>query len=114
MNNIQSLSAALATAFLTSATLSMPAVSAEFGIQPLSAGYQLAEAAPAKPAEGKCGANKGEEGKCGADKGHEGKCGADKGKEGKCGAEHKDAKPDGKVKEGKCGEGKCGANKKAP
>ncbi|HMW72825.1 MAG TPA: hypothetical protein PKD17_13435 [Cellvibrionaceae bacterium] len=98
MKNIPSLSTVLASAFLASASLSVPAQSADFAIQPLAQGYQLAENAAAKPAEGKCGA-------------------ATEGKshEGKCGAEHKDdgeKKPEGKAKEGKCGEGKCGANKK--
>ena len=113
MKNSNSLSAVLATAFLATAALSGPVHSAEFGIQPLASGYQLAENTGEKPAEGKCGAKDGksEEGKCGAAK--DGKA-----HEGKCGAEHKDdaaaesKKPEGKAKEGKCGEAKCGANKK--
>lgn len=98
MKNIPSLSTVLASAFLASASISGTAHSADFAIQPLASGYQLADNTAAKPAEGKCGS--AAEGKA---------------QEGKCGAEHKadgEKKPEGKAKEGKCGEGKCGANKK--
>ena len=97
----------------------MGAQASLFQVADLGAGYMVAQntpAAPAKPAEGKCG-----EAKCGAacmkektGKGlkeadakaacekmkAEGKCG-----EGKCGADTK------ATQEGKCGEGKCGGKK---
>jgi len=60
-----------------------------FGMQELSAGYDVAMST----SEGMCG---------------EGKCGGDKGKEGKCG---EDKSGGDKGKEGKCGEGKCGGDK---
>ena len=95
------------------------AADAHFSAQPLSAGYQLAQAdkkADGKCGEAKCGANKRLEKKaeanCGGKKA-DASCGADKagGKkmDGSCGA---DKKPAEKKKDGKCGEAKCGANKK--
>ena len=111
------LALALGAAFALTGAAAQASV---FQAADLGAGYMVAQntpAAPAKPAEGKCG-----EAKCGAacmkektTKGGmkeadakaacekmkmEGKCG-----EGKCGAEKK-AKT-----EGKCGEGKCGGKK---
>jgi len=97
----------------------MAAQASLFQVADLGAGYMVAQATPAKPAEGKCG-----EGKCGAEcmkkmkdsgksekdaKAHcdkmakEGKCG-----EGKCGG---DKAADKAKHEGKCGEGKCGGKK---
>lgn len=93
------LSLAVGTTFAATAGLAPVAHAATdpFGMQKLSAGYQLA-AADTKadmPAE----------------KAKDGSCGADKKKDGSCG----DKQHDGagmKKKDGKCGEGKCGANKK--
>ncbi|MCE1180898.1 MAG: hypothetical protein LWW81_01105 [Rhodocyclales bacterium] len=104
------------------------AADAHFSAQPLSAGYQLAQAdkkADGKCGEAKCGANKRLEKKaeanCGGKKA-DASCGADKagGKkmDGSCGDKKMDAscgadkKPAEKKKDGKCGEAKCGANKK--
>lgn len=106
------IAAAVGTAFLASVALSPLAAATEnpFQLNPLEAGYSLAEKAEA---EGKCGEGKcGEEGKCGGKaatkesgeaKQAEGKCGAGKGAaEGKCGAQQ--------ATESKAGEGKCGAS----
>ncbi|MGE8502306.1 MAG: hypothetical protein ACN6P1_08765 [Pseudomonas sp.] len=95
MKQLNTLTAILGAALLTSMAFTAHAASNPFAAQELASGYSLAAAEKAQ--EGSCG-----EGKCGgemkADK--EGKCG-----EGKCGAEKKaDA-------EGKCGEGKCGGEK---
>ena len=95
MKQLNTLTATLGAALLTSVAFTAHAASNPFAEQELAGGYSLTAAEKAQ--EGSCG-----EGKCGgemkADK--EGKCG-----EGKCGAEKKaDA-------EGKCGEGKCGGEK---
>lgn len=95
MKKTFTLTAALGSAFITTAALSLPAAAADaFGATPLRQGYQLAQADTKAP-----------EGKCGTDKKV-----ADDGKkaDGSCGAEKKVEKK----KDGKCGEGKCGANKK--
>lgn len=67
------------------------AADSPFAVNKLESGYQLAQAATDKKAEGKCGGDKKKEAKCGADKKKEAKCGADKAKEAKCGAEKKPA-----------------------
>lgn len=95
MNTKTSLKLALGTTFAAGIALSSAQVSAEnpFSAAKLDSGYmQLAEntATDAKPAEGKCGGDKGEkEGKCG-----EGKCGGAKGGDMECPA---DADKDGMV-----------------
>jgi uncharacterized low-complexity protein len=80
-----------------------------FGMNSLSAGYQLGES-EGSCGEGKCGGDKGGEGSCGGDKGGEGSCGGDKGGEGSCGGDKGGEGSCGgdKGEEGKCGEGKCG------
>ncbi|MDV5862206.1 hypothetical protein QM298_15135 [Pseudomonas mendocina] len=95
MKQLNTLTATLGAALLTSMAFTAHAASNPFAVQELASGYSLAAAEKAQ--EGSCG-----EGKCGGEmKGDaEGKCG-----EGKCGGEKKaDA-------EGKCGEGKCGGEK---
>ena len=95
MKQLNTLTATLGAALLTSMAFTAQAASNPFAAQELTSGYSLAAAEKAQ--EGACG-----EGKCGGEmKGDaEGKCG-----EGKCGGEMKaDA-------EGKCGEGKCGGEK---
>lgn len=90
MKQLNTLTATLGAALLTSVAFTAHAASNPFAAQELASGYSLAAAEKAQ--EGSCG-----EGKCGGEmKGDA---------EGKCGAEKKaDA-------EGKCGEGKCGGEK---
>ncbi len=116
--NMKKLTTVAASAAIA-ATFSAGNVSASenpFGMQELSAGYNVAMSegtcGEGKCGEGKCGDKakakageieaKAKEAKCG-----EGKCGGDKAKEAKCG----EGKCGGdKAKEAKCGgEGKCGA-----
>ncbi|MGP0175195.1 HvfA family oxazolone/thioamide-modified RiPP metallophore [Pseudomonas sp. NCHU5208] len=84
MKPLNTLTATLGAALLTSVAFTAQAASNPFAAQELSSGYSLA--AGEKSQEGSCG-----EGKCGgemkADK--EGSCGAEKkaGAEGKCGGE---------------------------
>jgi uncharacterized low-complexity protein len=92
--NMKKLTTVAASAAIV-ATFSAGSVNASenpFGMQELSAGYNVAMS------EGTCGEGKCGEGKCGGDKAKEAKCG-----EGKCGGD--------KAKEAKCGEGKCGGDK---
>ncbi|MGG2397161.1 hypothetical protein ACJRW5_09470 [Pseudomonas sp. SH1-B] len=90
MKQLNTLTATLGAALLTSVAFTAHAASNPFAAQELSSGYSLAAAEKAQ--EGSCG-----EGKCG------GEMKADK--EGSCGGDKKgDA-------EGKCGEGKCGGEK---
>lgn len=99
--NMKKLTTVAASAAIV-ATFSAANVSASenpFGMQKLSAGYNVAMS-EGTCGEGKCGGDKAKEAKCG-----EGKCGGDKAKEAKCG----EGKCGGdKAKEAKCGEGKCG------
>lgn len=90
MKQLNTLTATLGAALLTSVAFTAHAASNPFAAQELASGYSLAAAEKAQ--EGSCG-----EGKCGGEmKGDA---------EGKCGGEKKaDA-------EGKCGEGKCGGEK---
>ncbi|OYW37289.1 MAG: hypothetical protein B7Z35_10390 [Hydrogenophilales bacterium 12-61-10] len=101
------IAAAAGTAF--AAVLAAPVATAAgnpFALSALSSGYQVADNHPAKPMEGKCGAEKAKDGKCGEGKcgakmkAHDGKCGADKATDGKCGAA-----------KSKAPEAKCGAAK---
>ncbi|HEY6529951.1 MAG TPA: hypothetical protein VIZ65_14775 [Cellvibrionaceae bacterium] len=57
-NLLQSLSAVLAAAFLASTAFGSQLQGTEFGITPLASGYQLAEQAAEKLAEGKYGSTK--------------------------------------------------------
>ncbi|MFI8744316.1 hypothetical protein ACIGKL_04070 [Pseudomonas sp. NPDC077186] len=95
MKQLNTLTATLGAALLTSVAFTAQAAGNPFAAEELASGYSLA--AHEKGHEGTCG-----EGKCGGEMkaDGEGKCG-----EGKCGGE---MKADG---EGKCGEGKCGAEK---
>ncbi len=106
--NMKKLTTVAASAAIV-ATFSAGSVNASenpFGMQELSAGYNVAMS-EGTCGEGKCGGDKAKEAKCGEGKCGEGKCGGDKAKEAKCG----EGKCGGdKAKEAKCGgEGKCGA-----
>ena len=79
--------AAIAGAFVFSATANADAGVSPFSVTTLGAGYLLG----VQEAEGSCG-----EGKCGGDKEAEGSCGGDKEAEGSCGGDKEEA-------EGKCG-----------
>lgn len=84
MKPLNTLTATLGAALLTSVAFTAQAANNPFAAQELSSGYSLA--AGEKGQEGSCG-----EGKCGSEKkaDKEGSCGAEKkaGAEGKCGGE---------------------------
>jgi uncharacterized low-complexity protein len=95
----KALAGAIGATFLTSLASVSVASAAEnpFAVNPLTSGYQIADAK-----DGNCGGMKGQE--------KEAHCGGKTGKDAHCGGKQADPKAKGK-KDGSCGEAKCGANK---